>query len=141
MLDNIGIGNTFLIRTPVAQEIKVIIDKWVCIKLKGICVGYQWLTPVILAIQEAKSWRITVQSQPWANSSKDPTWKKPNTFFVLCNGSSGRAPALHEALNSNSSIKLLPSKGNNYQNQETTYRIGENPCQPLIGWRINVQNT
>jgi hypothetical protein len=27
--------------------------------------GHQWLTPVILGIQEAESRRITIQSQPW----------------------------------------------------------------------------
>jgi hypothetical protein len=29
-----GIGNDFLNRTPIAQEIKARIDKWECIKLK-----------------------------------------------------------------------------------------------------------
>jgi hypothetical protein len=31
-----------------------------------------WLTTVILATQEAEIRRITVQSQPWENSSRDP---------------------------------------------------------------------
>jgi hypothetical protein len=39
----------------------------------------QWLTPVILATQEAEIRRFTVWSQPQANSSRDPISKKPNT--------------------------------------------------------------
>jgi hypothetical protein len=39
--------------------------------------GHQWLTSVILAIQEAKIRRIMVQ--PEANSLQNPTLKKPNT--------------------------------------------------------------
>jgi hypothetical protein len=31
--------------------------------------GHWWLTPVIVATQEAEIKRIAVQSQPWANSS------------------------------------------------------------------------
>jgi hypothetical protein len=39
--------------------------------------GSWWLTPVIPATQEAEIRRIEVQSQPWANSSRDPMWRKP----------------------------------------------------------------
>jgi hypothetical protein len=35
-----------------------------------------WLTPIILATQEAEIRRIVVQSQPQANSSQDPISKK-----------------------------------------------------------------
>jgi hypothetical protein len=34
--------------------------------------------PVILATQGAEIRRISVQSQPWANSSRDPILKIPN---------------------------------------------------------------
>jgi hypothetical protein len=34
-----------------------------------------WYTPVILATQEAEISWISVQSQPWANSLRDPIWK------------------------------------------------------------------
>jgi hypothetical protein len=37
------------------------------------------LTPVILATQEAETRRITVRSQPQANSSQDTILKKPFT--------------------------------------------------------------
>jgi hypothetical protein len=36
----------------------------------------QWLTPLILATQEAEVRKITVQSQPKAKSSQDPTQDK-----------------------------------------------------------------
>jgi hypothetical protein len=35
----------------------------------------QWLAPIILAPQEAELKRIKVQSQPRANSSRDPIYK------------------------------------------------------------------
>jgi hypothetical protein len=36
-----------------------------------------WLTPIILATQEAEIRRIAVQSQPWANGARDPNLEKP----------------------------------------------------------------
>jgi hypothetical protein len=52
---------------------------WVCKWCQR--VRHQWLTPVILAAQEAEIRRITVQRQPWqivheTLSQKDPTQKK-----------------------------------------------------------------
>jgi hypothetical protein len=38
-----------------------------------------WLTPEILATQEAAISRIMLQNQPQANSSRDPSSKKPIT--------------------------------------------------------------
>jgi hypothetical protein len=38
--------------------------------------GCWWLTPVTLATQQAEIRRITVGSQPGANSSRDPTSKQ-----------------------------------------------------------------
>jgi hypothetical protein len=40
---------------------------------------HQWLTPVILAIQEAEIRRITVQSQHGQIVPQDPISKKPFT--------------------------------------------------------------
>jgi hypothetical protein len=37
---------------------------------------HQWLTPTILATQEAEIRRILVESQPWASNSRDPILKK-----------------------------------------------------------------
>jgi hypothetical protein len=36
-LEHINIGNNFLDRTPIAQQLRQSIDKWECIKLKGFC--------------------------------------------------------------------------------------------------------
>jgi hypothetical protein len=47
--------------------------------IKNTAAGCWWLTPVILATQEAEIRRIVVRSQPWANSSQDPISKNPNT--------------------------------------------------------------
>jgi hypothetical protein len=38
--------------------------------------GRWWLTPVILAAQEAAIRRILIQSQPWANSLRNLAGKK-----------------------------------------------------------------
>jgi hypothetical protein len=48
------------------------------IKKSGLT-GHWWLTPVILATQEAEVRRITVQNQHGANSSQDLILKKPIT--------------------------------------------------------------
>jgi hypothetical protein len=48
-------------------------------KLKSSYVRHQWLMPVILATNEAEIRRITIRSQPWANSSQGPISKIPNT--------------------------------------------------------------
>jgi hypothetical protein len=37
--------------------------------------GHWWLTPIILATEEAEIRRVVVRSQPWANSSCDPILK------------------------------------------------------------------
>jgi hypothetical protein len=36
-LEHIGIGNNFLTRTPIAQQLRERINKWHCIKLKSFC--------------------------------------------------------------------------------------------------------
>jgi hypothetical protein len=36
-LDDIGLGNYFVNRTLITQEIRARINKWDCIKLKGFC--------------------------------------------------------------------------------------------------------
>jgi hypothetical protein len=51
-----------------------------------------WLTPIILATQEAESRRIKFQSQPEANSSRDPISKISNTKKGWRTGSSSRVP-------------------------------------------------
>jgi hypothetical protein len=41
-----GLGNDFLNRTLIAQEIIVRIDKWDCIKLKSFCTAKEIITRV-----------------------------------------------------------------------------------------------
>jgi hypothetical protein len=36
-MNDIGIGNKFLTKTPIAPEIRAKIGKWDCIKLKSFC--------------------------------------------------------------------------------------------------------
>jgi hypothetical protein len=43
-LEDISIGNIFLNRTPVVQEIRAIINKWDCIKLKSFCPTKETIT-------------------------------------------------------------------------------------------------
>jgi hypothetical protein len=51
---------------------------------------YQWLTPVILATQEAEIRRIVVRSQPRQIVLKTLSLKNPSEGWWT--GSSGRAP-------------------------------------------------
>jgi hypothetical protein len=58
--------------------------------------------PVILATQEAEIRRIAVQRQPWANSSRDPISKIPNTKQCWRMGQVvEHLPSKREALSSN----------------------------------------
>jgi hypothetical protein len=43
-LEDVGIGNAFLNRTLIAQEIRTRIDKWDCIKLKSFCTAKETIT-------------------------------------------------------------------------------------------------
>jgi hypothetical protein len=46
ILEDIGIDNDFLNRTPIAQEIRARIDKWDCIKLKSFCTAKETTTRI-----------------------------------------------------------------------------------------------
>jgi hypothetical protein len=68
-------------------------------------VGLWWLTPVILASQEAEIRRIWVQSQPWANNPRDPISKIPDTKEGWWSDQAVECLlSKNEALNSNPSI-------------------------------------
>jgi hypothetical protein len=63
-------------------------EDWTTVVFVCVCVenvksssvaGCQWLTPIILAIQEAEIRRIEVQCQPLANSLRGHISKKPIT--------------------------------------------------------------
>ena len=40
----------------------------------------------------------------------------------------------------NETLKLLHRKGNHKQDEERTFRMGENICKRINGQRINLQN-
>jgi hypothetical protein len=52
--------------------------------------GHQWLTPIILATQEAEIRRIVIHSQPRQIVPQDPISQKPFTKKGWWNGSRGR---------------------------------------------------
>jgi hypothetical protein len=43
-LEQIGIGNFFLNRTPMAQQLRERMNKWDCIKLKSFCIAKEIVT-------------------------------------------------------------------------------------------------
>jgi hypothetical protein len=45
-LEDTGIGNAFLTRTLIAQEIRTRIDKWNCIKVKSFCITKGTITRI-----------------------------------------------------------------------------------------------
>jgi hypothetical protein len=45
-LEGRGIGKDFLIRIPIAQEIRASFDKWDCIKLKIFCLAKETINAV-----------------------------------------------------------------------------------------------
>jgi hypothetical protein len=61
--------------------------------MKNKLAGCQWLTPIILAIQEAEIRRIAIQSQPQSNSPGDPISKISYVEKGWWSDSRGRAPA------------------------------------------------
>jgi hypothetical protein len=75
------------------QAITETINSGSQIKWLRITAGCWWITPVILATQEAEIIRITVQSQPQANSLKDLTLKIDNTKQGWRSDSSSIVPA------------------------------------------------
>jgi hypothetical protein len=44
ILEHIGIDNTFLNRTPMAQKLRERFDKWDCMKLKTFCTAKEMVT-------------------------------------------------------------------------------------------------
>jgi hypothetical protein len=43
-LEHIGIGNNFLNRTPIAQQLREIVDRWDYMKLKSFCTAKETVT-------------------------------------------------------------------------------------------------
>jgi hypothetical protein len=83
------------------QVLELVNDKldWVALSpgnvLKMVAfAGLQWLTPVILATQEAEIRRITVQSQLGTNSLQGPISKNPSQKKGCRSGSSGKSGCL-----------------------------------------------
>jgi hypothetical protein len=55
IFDNISTGNNFLNRTPIGQEIRARIDKWVCIKSKSFCTSKETITRMNRQLTERKN--------------------------------------------------------------------------------------
>jgi hypothetical protein len=53
-LDHIGIGNNFMNRTPVAQQLRESIDKWDHMKLKVICTAKETITRLKSNLQNGR---------------------------------------------------------------------------------------
>jgi hypothetical protein len=58
-----------------------------------------------------------------------------------CNSSSSAIQRKYWQMGVHKTEKLLHSKGNSHQTEETAYTMGENLCQLYIWLRINNQNT
>jgi hypothetical protein len=44
IMDHAGIGNNFMNKTPIAQQVREGIDKWHCLKLKSFCTAKEMIT-------------------------------------------------------------------------------------------------
>jgi hypothetical protein len=44
ILKHTGIGNDFLNRTPMGQQIRKMLNKWECIKVKSFCIAKETVT-------------------------------------------------------------------------------------------------
>jgi hypothetical protein len=60
-LENTSMGNDFLNRTPITQEIRAITNNWNCSKLKSICTAKEAIATVN---RESTQWMKMFDSYP-----------------------------------------------------------------------------
>jgi hypothetical protein len=115
-LNHIGIGNNFRNETPLAQQLRESIDKWVCIKLYSFCTAKEtvtrlkrqsteWekifasstsdkklITRIYRELKKLTSQRVNSPLNKWANElnrqfSKEYKWQKKKKHMKKCSTS------------------------------------------------------
>jgi hypothetical protein len=61
-LEDVGIGNAFLYRTPIAQKVRARIDKWYCMKLESFCTAKETIARINNYQKQLTEWERILAS-------------------------------------------------------------------------------